>query len=137
MVRHGAGMGLLVAGLLIFAGLSAAEEPQERTIRGQIIDPSTYLREGKPQAVAAQTFEAIDGGQSPVLLEEGTGNLYLILGESPGQDPAAAVYDYLNESVGVTGKVYERGGMRGVVITGAVESTAEEALEEAPAEPAP
>ena len=118
MVRRGAGGVLLFAVLCAGVPVFAAEEPTERSLRGVIVDPSMYLREGKSgQAEAPQTLEAIDAGQSPALLEDGTGHLYLILSETPFEDPAGLVYDYLNESVGVTGKVYERGGMRGIVVT--------------------
>lgn len=135
MVRPGAGGVLLLAVLCAGVPAFAAEEPTEQSLRGVIVDPSLYLREGKSgPAEAPEALEAIDAGQSSALLEDGTGARYLLLSGSPSEDPASLVYDYLNESVGVTGKVYERGGMRGIVVI-AVEGPEElDGEEEEPAE---
>ena len=35
--------------------------------------------------------------------------------EEPGEDPNELAYDYVNQAVTVTGAVYERGGLRGIV----------------------
>jgi len=96
------------------AVLIAQEAPKR--IQGEIVDPASYLKDGRhgPEMEDA-SFEAVDGGQTLALLEEGTGNLYLFLGAQSGEDPNELAYDYVNQQVKVTGSVYERGGLRGIV----------------------
>lgn len=114
---------LIAVGLtmLVSSGRSAlAEEPapQEQTIQAEVVDPAAYLKDGKHGASQAdQTYEAADNGQTLALLEDPPGNLYLLLAENPGDDPDALVYDYVNQKVAAKGRVYVRGGVRGMVLT--------------------
>ena len=107
---------LLIAGLL--ATLTVPAFAETRTWRGELVDPAAYLQTGHrgPEQEEA-TYEAVDGGQTLALLEEGTSTLYLLLAEEPGEDPNELAYDYVNRTVTVTGALYERGGLRGLVAT--------------------
>ena len=118
------------AGLVIgcMVGISAAfAEPTsteqkaaapEQSLQGEIVDPASYLKEGRHGAeMTDQTYEAVDGGQTLALLEEGTGTLYLLLSEQAGEDPSELAYDSVNKKVTVKGHVYERGGVHGLVAT--------------------
>ena len=119
----------LTRGLLgVMVGLLAGGSPgslavaqQEQTIQGEIVDPAAYLKSGShgPDLVN-QTYEAIDGGQTLALLDEQAGTLYLLLAEEPGEDPNELVYDYVNQPLNVTGTVYERSGVRGIVVQSVV-----------------
>jgi hypothetical protein len=87
-----------------------------KTLQGEIVDPASYLKEGaRGLEMEDTTFEAVDGGQTLALLEDGTSNLYLFLGAEAGEDPNELAYDYVNQAVTVTGEIYERGGLRGIV----------------------
>lgn len=104
-----------VAVLGMTCSMSAVAE-ESRTIRGEIIDPAGYLKTGAHGAdTASQTYEALDGGQTLALLDESGQTLYLLLAEEPGEDPNELVYDYANQLVNITGVVYERGGVHGLV----------------------
>lgn len=94
------------------------QQAEATTIQGEVVDPSTYLQDGRhgPE-LAEQTYEAVDGGQTLALLEDGTNTLYLLIAERPGEDPNELVYDYVNQQVKATGHVYQRGGVRGVVLS--------------------
>ena len=110
-----AAVAILLVGL---AHCAYAEEPPPVKLRGEIVDPALYLREGRHGSeLEANTYEAVDGGQTLALLEEGTGALYLFLAAQPGEDPNELIYDYVNEQVTITGTVYERGGLKGIVPT--------------------
>ena len=99
---------------LTFAGGAIAQET--KTLQGEIVDPASYLKGGRHGLeMEDETFEAVDGGQTLALLEDGTGNLYLFLSAEAGEDPNELAYDYVNQAVTVTGAVYERGGLRGIV----------------------
>ena len=110
----------LILGLLLgcLGGTVAAPTTvlaQEHTMQGEIVDPASFLKDGRhgPELVD-QTYEAVDGGQSLAVLEEGTGTLYLLLAEQPGEDPNELAYDYVNQTVKITGTLYERGGFKGI-----------------------
>ena len=126
---------MLVIATLAMAGGVMAQET--KTLKGEIVDPSTYLKDGRhgPE-LEDQTYEAVDGGQTLALLEDGTGALYVLLGEEPGEDPNELAYDYVNQQVTVTGTVYERGGLRGIVAA-SIEPVAPPANAAAPATPVP
>ena len=111
--------GLFAIGLMWVApALFAEESTPQQTLRGEIIDPATYLKEGRRGPdLMDQTYEAVDGGQSLALLDEATSTVYLIIAENPGMDPNDLVYDYVNQTIAVTGRVYERDGLHGIVVT--------------------
>lgn len=108
----------IVLALLLLAGRAApATAQEERTFRGEIVDPASYLKDGRHGAsLIDQTYEALDGGQTLALLEETTGTLYLLLAEEPGEDPNELVYDYVNQPLVVQGTIYERSGLHGIVL---------------------
>ena len=110
----------LICAVGIVLGISLSAQPsgfaqEERVVEGEIVDPSGYLKNSYrgPDAVEL-TYEAVDGGQTLALLDAG-GVLYLLLTEESGEDPNELVYDYVNQQVKITGKVYERGGVKGIV----------------------
>ena len=115
---------LVVLTLMTAHAASAAAQPDADeggpsvTIQGEVVDPAMYLRQGRhgPE-MADQTYEAVDGGQTLALLEEGTDALYLLLAEEPGEDPNELVYDHVNRKIKLAGRLYERGGARGIVPT--------------------
>ena len=113
-----------------YAQLDTDEGGQSVTIQGEVVDPAIYLRQGRHgAAVVDQTYEAGDGGQTLALLEDGTETLYFLLAEEPGEDPNELVYDHVNRKIKLAGRLYERGGARGIV------PTSVESLEPASATP--
>lgn len=108
--------GLVVFGLVVPLRGAVAAEAEQQTIVGEVVDPGLYLKEGRhgPETTD-QTYQAVDGGQTLALLDSANGTLYLLLPEEPGEDPNELVYDHVNKQVKVTGAVYERDGVHGVV----------------------
>lgn len=95
---------------------AAAQEGRSATVQGEIIDPALYLREGRHGLEAKDLIDkAVDRGQTLALLEEGTNAVYLFLAEEAGQDPNDLVYEHAGRWVRVTGTVYERRGLKGIV----------------------
>ena len=108
--------GVLTHGILPF--VYAESSPATQTLRGEVVDPATYLKEGQHGSEwLDQMAEAADGGQTLALLEQGTQTLYVILGDTPGADPNELLYDHVGQQVTLKGHVYERGGLRGIVVT--------------------
>lgn len=118
-----------VAILLVAPGVRAAEV----TVQGEVVDPATYLKSGQHGTVQENiTYEAVDGGQTLALLDDTTHTLYLLLAETPGEDPNELVYDFVNKSVKAAGELYERDGVKGLVLK-TVEPVAAAAAATAPA----
>lgn len=134
-------MKLLAAGFFAWGLAWGPESPaedaaqpvktDEKTFVGEIIDPAAYLKDGRHGIeMTEQTYTAVDGGQTLALLEDGSGNVYLLLTEEAGEDPNELAYDYVNQQVKVVGRVYEKGGLRGLI-----PSTVDPVAATAPASP--
>ena len=103
---------------MAFVSLAATASAAPITITGEVIDPALYLREGRHGLDAEeQTYDAVDGGQSLAVLDSETLNVYLCLAAQPGDDPNELLYEYVGRRVRVTGELYDRGGLKGLVIT--------------------
>ena len=114
-MRLGRWVGMTGWGVLLLAAHPVLAQPQQ-TLQGEVIDPAVYVKDGQHGPnVEDQTYESVDGGQTLALLEDGTNSVYLFLSTQPGDDPNELVYEYVNRKVAVTGAVYERGGLRGIV----------------------
>lgn len=108
---------IAVVGMALLGPSSAVmSQDTEQTIVGEILDPASYLKEGVYGADHIDvTYEAVDGGQSLALLEVSSGKIYILLADEPGEDPNELVYDYVGQRVKVTGTVYQRGDLSGIV----------------------
>ena len=105
---------------------------QATTMQGVVVDPAAYLKGSQQEPeLADKIYEAVDGGQTLALLNEDD-LLYLFLAEEPGEDPNELAYDHVGQRVKVTGHVYERGGMRGIVATAVEPLTPEGAAQNTP-----
>ena len=124
--------------LLVEAVTLTATAATSQTIRGEVVDPAAFLRDGQHgSSVADQTYQAVDGGQTLALLDTQTQTLYLLLAERPGEDPNELLYDYANQQVKVTGTVYERGGVKGLVVSSVEPMEKPDAAATPPASAAP
>ena len=81
------------------------------TLQGRVIDPVAHLCQESERAADALPAQLL------ALLEDGTGLLYLLLAEAPGEDPRMLAADYFGRPVLLTGRLYQRGGLRGIVVT--------------------
>jgi len=107
----------LLLGMFIAPAAFAASQ-DVTTVQGEVIDPSSYLREGRHGPDAEESmYDAVDGGQSLALLDDKGQTVYLFLASIPGEDPNQLVYEYAGQKVKVTGTVYERAGLTGLVAT--------------------
>ncbi|MBI3324918.1 MAG: hypothetical protein HYZ92_06520 [Candidatus Omnitrophica bacterium] len=119
---------LVVSGALLLACLTSTASAQPApaqtdsahsvTIQGEIVDPGLYLREARHGREAEELmYDAVEGGQSLALLQSGPeAKLILFLAPEPGDDPNELVYDFAGRQVKVTGRLYERSGVTGLVV---------------------
>ncbi len=108
----------MVSLFIAYSARGVAAAANEQTLQGEVVDPALYLKEGRHGAeLEEQTYEAVDGGQTLALLDADGKTLYLFLAEQSGEDPNELAYDYVNRKVKVTGTVYARDGVHGIVPT--------------------
>lgn len=110
-------VGIALVALLGGAAAAMAENAPV-TIQGEVIDPALYLRETRHGADAEDAiYDAVDAGQTLAILGDGTGTVYVLLASGPGEDPNDLAYEHIAHRVKATGMVYERGGLKGIVLT--------------------
>ena len=90
------------------------------TITGEVMDPACFLEAG-PKSIGPGHFQcAIDcakSGQTLAIYDRPNDRIYFIAGELPGKNPNDPVMQYIHKLVDVTGSVYHRSGVYGIVIT--------------------
>ncbi|HKW50974.1 MAG TPA: hypothetical protein VJQ53_04505 [Candidatus Eisenbacteria bacterium] len=90
------------------------------TITGEVMDPACFLEAG-PKSIGPGHFQcAIDcarSGQTLAIYDRANDRIYFIAGELPGKNPNDPVINFIHQKVDVTGGVYHRSGVYGIVIT--------------------
>jgi len=129
MIRRVA-VGLLVGVFVAACAALLIAQEETKTLQGEVIDPALYLREGRHGSeVEELIYDSVDAGQTLALLEDETQAVYLFLAGESGADPNELIYEHVGRRVKATGPVYERGGLKGIVVTTIepIESTATQA----------
>ncbi len=124
---------LFVVTVLIMASAIIAFSAEVKTIRGEVIDISCYTAaQAKGEEHKECALACIKAGEPAGILEENTGNVYIVVSEDHMTNPATKVLPFVAKMVEVTGTVNEKGGVRTVDIKDikeipATEGTAKEA----------
>jgi hypothetical protein len=86
------------------------------TLIGQVIDPVCYIRhDAKGPDHKQCALYCAKQGITLGVLEDKTGKIYLAFPEGHG-NPNEKLLDFVEEHVKVTGTVYHRGGLTGIVV---------------------
>jgi len=86
------------------------------TLIGQVIDPVCYVRHDSKGADHKEcALECAKQGITLAILEDKTEKVYLAFPEEHG-DPNEKLLSFVEEHVKVTGVVYSRGGLTGIVV---------------------
>jgi hypothetical protein len=106
---------LVVLALLVAGGVAFSQEA--KTIKGEVIDVSCYVMEGaKGMAHKDCAVACMKAGQPAGILEDGTGNVYVVVTADHLTNPATKVLPYTAKMVEVIGTVNEKGGARTIDI---------------------
>lgn len=91
-------------------------ETGARTIRGEVVDITCYLRRGSRGEEHIKCAEYCANLGMPLgVLEDGTDKLYLII-PAGHADPKTLVFPHLGKKVNIDGVLYAMGGLTGVEI---------------------
>lgn len=101
----------------------ASKPPRDKgvvkTITGEVMDPACFLEAGAKSISPGHFQCAVDcarSGQTLAIYDRDADRIYFIAGELPGRNPNDPVMAYIHKKVDVTGTVYHRSGVYGIVI---------------------
>lgn len=104
-------------------GAQTSERPlpvapgREITIEGEVVDFECYLRDGsRGQRHKSCALTCRKNGGSLAIVEDRSGDLYPVAGNTAASDPGAAVAEYIGARIAVRGQLYERAGARILVV---------------------
>mgnify|MGYP001773024920 CR=1 FL=1 len=101
---------------LAFAAEEMKKEPKTLTILSEPVDPACYISQGlKGEGHKACATACHKAGQSLALLSD-DGSLFFTIEGKPGTSPDEALVPFIGTKVKVTGKVFESGGAKGMVV---------------------
>lgn len=119
----------VIAALLTLALTATAQEkktkeekkaPAEVTIVGEVIDSRCYLilgAGGKGDEHRQCAIDCAKGGIPLAVLEDKTNNVYFVgNGNDPMKGANEMLIDYAAQKVSLTGKLYEKGGAKMVIV---------------------
>ena len=95
---------------------SGMKKGETVTITGHVIEPFCYMTMdmiGEKHKICSQI--CAEKGMNPGILEEKTNTIYLALPEGHG-NPNEKLMAFMEEDVKVTGKIWEKGGLKAIQI---------------------
>jgi hypothetical protein len=90
---------------------------REIALAGEVVDLECFLRDGsRGERHKSCALTCRKNGGSLAIVEDKTGDLYPVAGNTAASDPGAAVAEFIGTRVSVRGNVYERSGARILVV---------------------
>lgn len=104
--------------LLLVAALWAAEtKGKTETLKGYVLDSACAFTKGLEKPISQQCATACAKAGSPLVLLTADGTIYWPIADTtPSSGQNEKLLPFAGQKVTATGKVYERGGSRAVVI---------------------
>ena len=105
-------------GLAAMISLAVAAEPKPVTVRGVVVDSACAFVKDLKAKVDPECAAACARAGSPLIILADDGKLYLPIAEvMPATSQNPALLEFAGKRVVATGKVYERGGSRAIVLS--------------------
>ncbi|MGE5443978.1 MAG: hypothetical protein ACM3SR_05160 [Ignavibacteriales bacterium] len=96
--------------------MGKGSQPKTLTILSEPVDPACYMRQGlKGEGHKACAEACHKAGQSLALLSD-DGSLFYAIGGKPEASPDEQLVPFIGTKVKVTGKVFESGGAKAMVV---------------------
>lgn len=105
--------------LLLAASLFAAEStPKTVTLQGYVLDSACAFTKGLSKPISAECATACAKAGSPLVILTATGNIYWPIADTtPSNSQNDKLLPFAGQRVVVSGKVFERGGSKAIVIS--------------------
>jgi len=96
---------------------AAAGNGQPRTINGYVLDSACTFTKNLKKPVSAQCAVACAKAGSPLVILSGDGTIYWPIADAtPSSGQNEKLLPFAGQRITVTGKVFDRGGSRAIVI---------------------
>jgi len=106
----------LVTLLVVAVSAMAADKPST-TVKGYVIDSACTFTKSLKKPVSAECAVACAKAGSPLVIQTAGGTVYLPIDDAqPAKSQNDRLMPFAGQMVSVTGKVYEKGGARAIVI---------------------
>lgn len=105
-----------VTGSAWAAGAHLDPKGKSETISGEILDMGCYMaHEGKGKKHAKCAAACVAGG-APIGLLTKEGKVYLVVGDHEGEKPYLEAKALAGSNAKISGMVYTRGGLTGIIV---------------------
>jgi hypothetical protein len=106
----------LVTVLAVAVSARAADKPST-TVKGYVIDSGCTFTKSLKKPISPECAAACAKAGSPLVIQTAGGTVYLPIDDAqPAKSQNDRLMPYAGQMVSVTGKVYEKGGARAIVI---------------------
>lgn len=109
----------MVGMLTMAVGDEAAKKTAEKsiTVKGYVLDSACAFTKGLKKPISADCATACAKGGSPLVILTPAGEIFWpISGETPSTEQNSKLMAFAGQQVTVSGKVFNRGGSRALVI---------------------
>jgi hypothetical protein len=106
---------LLSLSLAVFA---AETTPKEIAVKGYVLDSACAFTKGLKKPISAECATACAKAGSPLVILTPSGTIYWPIADStPSSSQNDKLLPFAGKNVSVSGKVFERGGSKAIVIS--------------------
>ena len=109
---------LMVPAVLVVALFAAEESAKTATVKGYVLDSACAFTKGLKKPVSAECAIACAKAGSPLVILAPSGTIYWpIASTTPSSSQNDKLLPYAGKNVTASGKIYDRGGSKAIVIS--------------------
>src|SRR5438552_18000966 len=110
---------LLLVFAFVVAALAAGDDAGKRvTVKGYVLDSACAFTKGLKKPISAECATACAKAGSPLVILTPSGTIYWPIADStPSSSQNDKLLPFAGKNVSVSGKVFERGGSKAIVIS--------------------
>lgn len=109
---------LLVAVAIVAVAMGAAADNSTVTVKGYVLDSACAFTKGLDKPISKQCANACAKAGSPLVILTEDGTIYWPIADTtPSSGQNAKLQPFAGEKVVASGRVYDRGGSKALVIT--------------------
>ena len=117
-MRHCKLINLALLLSLVMAAFAAETTPKVVAVKGYVLDSACAFTKGLKKPISAECATACAKAGSPLVILTTTGTIYWPIADStPSSSQNDKLLPFAGKNVSVSGKVFERGGSKAIVIS--------------------
>jgi len=103
---------------LVMVAFAAETTPKEVAVKGYVLDSACAFTKGLKKPISAECATACAKAGSPLVILTPSGTIYWPIADStPSSSQNDKLLPFAGKNVSVSGKVFERGGSKAIVIS--------------------